>query len=81
LLRYRAKASASARIVGGAGYAVVLPRIRGAFVMPLAQAEGMERRVALPFLRLPRPLLEDAGASRRSIAAFISARGRAFELA
>jgi len=40
----------------------------------------MERREALPFLRLPRPLLEDAGASRRSIAAFISARVRAFEL-
>src|SRR5665811_2499205 len=34
----------------------------------------MERREALPFLRLPRPLLEDAGASRRSIAAFIAAR-------
>ena len=54
-----------ARILCGAGYAVVPFR-------PPRKIEGMEHRVAHQSSVLPHPLLKDAGASRRSIAAFLS---------
>jgi hypothetical protein len=47
----------------------------GIFFAP-GNAEGMERRVAHQSSVLPHPLLKDAGAFRRSIAAF-SLRRRA----
>src|SRR5450759_800508 len=52
----------AARILCGAGYAVFVS-------FPPSKVEGMEHRAAHQSFRLPRPLLEDAGASRRSIAA------------
>jgi hypothetical protein len=59
----RASQRSAARILGGAGYAVV-PLFSSS-----ENAEGTERRAAHQSSVLPRPLLENAGASRRSIAA------------
>ena len=74
----RAKASVIARILCGAGYAVVFPALAGTSFSPGPNAEGVERRAALPSFVLPRPLLENAGASRRSTAAISVPRGRSF---
>src|ERR1035437_8056208 len=40
--------SFAARILGSAGYAVVLSPLCGAFLLPLAKSEGTERRAAHP---------------------------------
>ena len=61
--------SFAARILCGAGYAV-FP------FLPPRKNEGMEHRVAHQSFVLPRSLLENAGASRRSIAAISVPRVR-----
>jgi hypothetical protein len=47
-------------------------RVRRLPLFPLGKAEGMEHRVAHQSSVLPHSLVRNAGASRRSIAAFLS---------
>jgi len=73
---FKQQARVIARILFGAGYAVVLAPFAGPSFPPPAKPEGMEHRAAHQSFVLPCPLLKDTGASRRSIAAVFSAGPR-----